>query len=301
MGEVTFNIRNFGVAKIRLDSTEPRGGNLAGQPVLYLPFKLQLRPAGPQQQPLHYVLLRLAGSISSQHLPGGEFATFEARPLAELSNPSGYDRQLDILVHLDRTRVTQFEDARAGGDANLSFSFWALIWLSTAFAPGQSPFEVIFASSLQILVPKSHWVEKVVQLWDLDSTKLIEIRFPKSQVGENFRVSYTRVEEAERLFLNGDYKQVLTTLRLSFEALAKSLGAERAGREFFESLFTSCHPDKREKARDALTAIYRFLHLGPHEQSVDQNTTAVPVVTRQDARFALTLAHAIFEYIAPAV
>ena len=58
----------------------------------------------------------------------------------------------------------------------------------------------------------------------------------------------------------------------------------------------SSHPDKKEKARDALTGFYRFLHLGPHEQA---NHPAQPVVSRQNARFALTMAYTVFEYIAP--
>jgi hypothetical protein len=81
--------------------------------------------------------------------------------------------------------------------------------------------------------------------------------------------------------------------------LAKSFGSEKAGKEFFESLFTSTHPEKKEKARDALNAIYRFLHLGPHEQASNADSNSQPVVTRNDARFALTLANAIFEYITP--
>jgi hypothetical protein len=117
--------------------------------------------------------------------------------------------------------------------------------------------------------------------------------------GENFRTSYACVEEAERLFASGQYKQVLTTLRLSFEGLAKSLGFQAAGKDFFESLFASAHPEKREKARDALTGIYRFLHLGPHEQAGHVDAGNQSEVTRPDARLALTLAHAKFEYITP--
>jgi hypothetical protein len=141
----------------------------------------------------------------------------------------------------------------------------------------------------------------VVPVWNLHNITVVEIEFPKSAAGENFRASYARVEEAQRLLANGQYKQALTTLRLSFEALALSLGFEGQDhiKKCFESLFASSHPEKKEKAREALTGIYRFLHLGPHEHANHADPNGQPVVTRQDARFALTLAYAIFEYITP--
>jgi hypothetical protein len=51
---------------------------------------------------------------------------------------------------------------------------------------------------------------------------LIELRFPGSSAGENFRSAYARVEEAERQYAGAQYKQALTTLRIAFEGLAKS-------------------------------------------------------------------------------
>jgi hypothetical protein len=63
----------------------------------------------------------------------------------------------------------------------------------------------------------------------------------------------------------------------------------------FESLFANYHPGKKEKAREALAGLYRFLHLGPHEHANQPGSEGQPVVTREDARFALTMAHAIFE------
>ena len=151
------------------------------------------------------------------------------------------------------------------------------------------------------MVPKSHWVEGVLSVWNLSNIKVVEIQFPKGTAGENCRASCARVEKAERLFASGQYKQVLTTLRLSFEALANSLGFEGQDhvKKCFEFLFASSHSEKKEKAREALTGIYRFLHMGPHEQASPPDSNAQPVVTRQDARFALTLAYAIFEYITP--
>ena len=198
---------------------------------------------------------------------------------------------------LDRQRVKRFEDARAGGNAHFQLALSYLIWY-----PAEQRFEAnVAAGSLDVVVPRSQWVDKVLSAWNLASVKVIEIAFAGDTAGENFRTSYARVEEAEKLFASGQYKQVLTSLRLAFEALALNFGFEGQERvkQCFEHLFASAHPEKKQKARDALTGIYKFLHMGPHEQGNPPEATPQPVVTRQDARFALTLAYSVFQYITP--
>jgi hypothetical protein len=290
MGEVSFVITDRQVATVRLDPNSLQGRDAGGLPQLYLPLKLQLLPGG-QRADVQYTIVRLAGLLQSQQ--SNEFGRFEVSPLAAVPNPNPYERPQDAFVPLDRLRIKRFEDARAGGDAHFQIMLSCLVWY-----PAEQRFDAPTSSGyLDVLVPKSHWAENIVPMWNLSYTRLVEIQFPKGSAGDNFRASYARVEEAEKLFASGHYKQVLTTLRLSFEALANSLGFERRVRECFESLFASGDPDKREKARDALTGIYKFLHLGPHEQINDPGVNVQPAITQQDARFALTTAYAIYEYI----
>ena len=291
MSEILLSAGGRNAITVRLDANNVSGQDLAGLPALFIPLELQLLPGG-EKGDAPYTLLRLAGTLQTRTL--GEFASFEAGPMAESSRPQPRFYQKQITVALDRVRVKRFEDARAGNNANLQITVSCLLWY-----PTQQKFEFVCGGPLQIEVPKSHWAERVLACWNLSNIKIVEIHFPKSDAGENFCNAYARVEEAEKQFASGQYKQVLTTLRLSFEGLAKSLGYQAAGKEFVESLFASSHPDKREKATEALTGLYRFLHLGPHEQANQPDSDGQPVVTRQDARFALIMAHAIFEYITP--
>ena len=293
MSEVWLPVAGRNVVTVRLESNNVSGRDMAGQPTLYLPLQLQLLPAGEQKN-VQYQLVRLAGKLQCQ--PIGEFAAFDVGPVSEASHPEPFFRQQEAFVALNRQQAGRFEDARAGKDANFQIMLTGLLWY-----PAQQKFEVTRASSgnLELSVPRSHWIDRVLSVWNLSHTRLIEIKFPGTAAGENFRNSYARVEEAERLYASAQYKQTLTTLRLSFEGLAKSLEFQSAGKDFFDSLFVSVHPDKREKATEALTGLYRFLHLGPHEQSNHPDSDGQAVVTRQDARFALITAHAIFEYITP--
>jgi hypothetical protein len=292
MSEISLEVAGRQVITVRLDPNSLNGRDLGGQPALYLPIQLQLLPAG-QSGDVQYTLVRVAGKLLNP--PLGEFASFELSPLAITPTASPFYRQYEAMVTLDPRRIRRFEDTRSGNDAYFQIMLSILVWY-----PAEHKFEAEPSrGSLEVRVPKSHWAEKVVSVWNLSNIKVVEIEFPKSTAGQIFAASYTRIDEAEKQFANGQYKQVLTTLRLSFEALANSLGFERRVRDCFESLFASSHPDKREKARDALTGIYKFLHLGPHEQANQSDPGAQPAVSRQDARFALTMAHAIFEYITP--
>lgn len=294
MSEISLEVGGRQVITIRLDANSLQGRDMGGQPALHVPLQLQLLPAG-QNADVQYTLVRLAGKVLSP--PFGEFASFETDPLALVPNPTPFYRHQEALVLLDRHRIKRFEDARAGKDAQLQIMFSCLLWY-----PVQQKFEATPSGRfLELTVPRSQWADRVISPWRISNTKVVEIEFPSSLTGETFRAAYARVEEAERLFANGLYKQVLTTLRLAFEALALGLGFEGQDRvkRCFESLFASAHPEKKEKAREALTGIYRFLHLGPHEQANNAEESTQPVIAREEARFALTLAYAIFEYITP--
>jgi len=293
MSEVWLPVGDRNVITVRLDANAVHGRDMAGQPVLYLPLQLQLLPAG-QQKNVEYQLVQLVGKLQSQ--PFGEVASFDVGPIALVPNPEPFFRQQEAFVPLTPRQVNRFEDARAGKDAYFQIMLTGTLWY-----PALQKFDVTRSSSgfLELSVPRSHWIDRVLPTWNLSHTRIIEIKFPGNAAGDNFRNSYARVEEAERLYASAQYKQVLTTLRLAFEGLAKSFGFPSAGKDFFDSLFVSVHPEKREKATNAITNAYKFLHLGPHEQANHAGSNAQPTVTRQDARFAITLAQTIFEYIAP--
>jgi len=293
MGEVFLSVAGRNVITARLESDKVHGRSWGGKPVLYLGMQLQLLPAGEQRQ-INYILVRLGGRLQTQAL--GEFASFEVEPLALVPNAQPFFRQQDILVPLDRLRVEHFEKARAGNDARFQVGITALVSSS-----GEPKFEVAHPSSgqLEVIVPRSLWIDNVLSHWNLSKTKVIEITFSDGATGEKFRNAYVRVEQAEKQFASGEYKQTLTTLRMAFEGLAKESGFPSAGKDFFESLFVTVHPDKKEKARDTLTGIYRFLHLGPHEQANQPNSNGEPAINRRDAHFALILTQAAFGYMTP--
>lgn len=289
MNEIWLEVGGQNVVTVRLDPNSVHGRDTAGQPALYLPLQLQLLPAG-QQKDVQYTLVRLTGKLLNQ--PLGEFASLDVGPLAEVPSPDPFFRQKEALVLLDRQQIKRFEDARAGSNAYFQIILSCLVWY-----PAQLQFGMARPSGyLEVKVPRSQWADNVVSVWNLSNIKVVEIEFPKSTAGENFRASYAKVEAAERLFANGQWKQTFGELYSAFEALARNLGAPKPDQQFFAALLSGLHPVKKEKFKLALDSFCDLLHLGRHEPKEAAETFAV---SPSDARFALTMAYAIFEYITP--
>jgi hypothetical protein len=130
----------------------------------------------------------------------------------------------------------------------------------------------------QILVPRSHWIDRALNAWKISDLRLLEINFPAD--GRNEVVSaMARRARAEQFYRTGDYPHVLTELRSAFADIAESYSAQRADKNTFEKMLVNTHPKVREKLRDAFHYFCAFLHLGPHEPSP---TSEVPApISRQ--------------------
>ncbi len=290
MPEVGLNVGNFQVITLRLEPTDLYASGTPAWPRLTFRFQIQLLPARDQQTEFNYVLLRLAGHLETP--PIGVFAEFEVGPLVEESRSTPYFRQLNVSVDLDHRRIRQLEYARSGRDLQLQLRFFGVAWL-----PKGLKFDAIQSSGvLQIVVPRSHWADQVLSRWGLANVKLIEITFAAGELGEVFRAAYARVEAAEKLFANGQYKQVLAELYSCFEGLAKSMGFGKPDQSFFAQLLAEVHPTKKECAKLALGQFCDFLHLGRHEA---KEAPASFEISRSDARFALIMTQSVFEYITP--
>ena len=139
-------------------------------------------------------------------------------------------------------------------------------------------------------------MDEVVSRWGLSDVRIVEIALPKSEAGGNFRAAYSHVDAAEKLFANGQYKQVLAELYSAFEALAKSMDLPRPDQQFFADLLAELHPAKKDSAKRALDNFCDFLHLGRHEANQAPEAFAI---SRGDARFALIMSEGVLEYITP--
>ena len=288
MAEAYFNVKSRGVLRVRMEPTEIFGTGSATFPTLMLQLKFQLLPA-QLQTVTNYTLLRLAGKLAVGN-ENTDLATFEAPPLAEGSNTNSWERALNVFVPLDIRQIKHIEELRDGKDLLLKFTFTGLVAIE-----GGSEFERLQDISLQLQVPRSHWIDRALNVWRVSDLRLLEINSPANGRKEVV-LGIARLAQAEQFYRTGDYPHVLTELRSAFAAIAECYSAQQADKNTFEKMLVNTHPKVREKLRDTFHYFCSYLHLGPHEPVPTPDASAP--ISRHDARFALVTAHAIFEYFA---
>jgi hypothetical protein len=147
--------------------------------------------------------------------------------------------------------------------------------------------------SLDISVPRSHWIDMALKPWGVSDLRLLEIKFPGASHKEMATARH-RLEQAEEFYRAGNYPQVLTELRNAFDAIAQVYSQKGVGKDAWEELLAHTHAGVRERLLETLASFRKVLHLGPH-QPLPTAQTPTPI-SRQDARFALIVSHAVFEY-----
>lgn len=288
MAEGFFSVKNRGVVRVRLEPTDICGMGSAAFPILTLQLKLQLLPA-QLDSIVNYTLVRLAGKLTVAN-ENTELATFEAPPLAETSNTNSYERQLAVNVPLSVRQIKHIEELRDGKNPAFNVTLTGLIVLQPS-----NEFEQLRDLMLQLHVPRSHWIDNVLNRWNISDLRLLEINSPTTGRTE-IALAYTRLAQAEHFYRTGDYPHVLTELRSAFAAVAACYSAQQADKNTFDKMLVNTHPKVREKLKESFHDFAAFLHLGPHKPSP---TAEVPVpISRHDARLALVTSHAIFEYFA---
>lgn len=283
MSETSFSVKGNGVGKVRLESTDIIGIGSPANPQLLVGVKFQLLPMGQNT----YTLLRVHGKIfiGNENQP---VATAEHTPIAEESYQNIYERTVQLTVPLTLTQIKHIEDVRNGNDLRLKLILSGLVAVKQL-----NEFERLQDMSLDISVPRSHWIDMALKPWGVSDLRLLEIKFPGASHKE-MATARQRLEQAEEFYRVGNYPQVLTELRNAFDAIAQVYSQKGVGKDAWEEILAHAHAGVRERLLEMLASFRKLLHLGPH-QPLPTAQTPTPI-SRQDARFALIVAHAIFEY-----
>ena len=102
-----------------------------------------------------------------------ELATFEAPPLAETSNTNSYERQLNLNVPLNIRQVKHIEELRDGKNPVFTVTLTALVALQPS-----NEFEQLRDLTLQLHVPRSHWIDHALNRWNISDLRLLEVNGP---------------------------------------------------------------------------------------------------------------------------
>ena len=209
----------------------------------------------------------------------------------------GYLTQVRVEVPITRA-VLEFIDRqqRDAADVRLQLELQAFLRLRTEVPapPGQTPPEPgpwrevkIWPIQVDVAIPRSEWITRVVQPLGVEQYVLLEIALPPAPDRSRWEQALAHLAAAEQRYREGNDPEVLQRCYAAFEAL------EGAPAAIFETL-----PDKAKGKRldDALRTAKAYMNSGRHVSATGEQMGEYPVDHR-DAAFTLGQAKLWLSYI----
>ncbi|MEM3449827.1 MAG: hypothetical protein QXP38_13340 [Nitrososphaerota archaeon] len=195
-----------------------------------------------------------------------------------------------FYADLDHYRLAQIEKIREGGDLQLRATLDFI-----AEVERQPPVKYFAAVAVKKRVPKSDWVERILPQLKYKDVSLIEI--PKIE-RPDFTDIMSRVNEAWRQHLMGEYDKVLTECRKAMEGLTTFIknmgfqkevvdekGVRKAIPDWEKAL---AHKEMGDIIETMVQKHFGFLSPGAHYGKS---------INREDAEFAIMFTHGLINLV----
>lgn len=270
------------LVQLRLDSVSGQGRL---QPRLILDFQAETKGTD-----LHAEVHALRVEVTSN---GEYLGTGSARNV--VSDVWSWDTQLRVEVPINRA-VIDFVDQHPDSTVQLMLEVQALLRLRTEpmALPGQvspepGPWREVttWPAQMQVPIPRSEWVARVVQPLGVEQFVFLEVAIPPAPDSARWEKALSHLAEAEQHYREGNDPEVLQRCYAAFEAL------EGAPKAIFDTV-----PDveKRDRLNEALRTAKEYMHNGRHVSQAGASEGAYPVDHR-DAAFALGQAKLWLAYV----
>lgn len=159
----------------------------------------------------------------------GEFCSPEQRAVAmfrdevNLHADSHYspETQFRLEIPLDFFTVARIEQSR-DGDLRAALNFRAMFAIHLSGALGVERFEAARVEPLVFMIPKSHWVDKLLPQLGYGKIELIEVRIPDGIRGQGLPEAVKEMREARSYLLNGDWEKAVAHCRNTLEIILNS-------------------------------------------------------------------------------
>ena len=270
------------LVQLRLDSVSGQGRL---QPRLILDFQAETKGTD-----LHAEVHALRVEVTSN---GEYLGTGSARKV--VSDVWSWDTQLRVEVPINRA-VIDFVDQHPDSTVQLMLEMQAFLRLRTEpmALPGQvspepGPWREVttWPAQMQVPIPRSEWVARVVQPLGVEQFVFLEVAIPPATDRARWEKALSHLAEAEQHYREGNDPEVLQRCYAAFEAL------EGAPKAIFDTV-----PDveKRDRLNEALRTAKEYMHNGRHVSQAGASEGAYPVDHR-DAAFALGQAKLWLAYV----
>lgn len=232
MPEIFFNASGSmaSYATVRVESTHIGGQGGPAFPQMLIPLSITLKEVDPQwrtgnyvstpDDPVqHYSLLQLSGTFFANNL---QLGTFQTPPLT-LNTKYNQGGTIVLLISLDLFRIEYMEERRSG---DMPLRVDIIPWIAKHYETtrkdklsGYEQFETNY-HQLSLLVPQSHWVDKVLPGLGYGKMQLLEVPIPATVIGASLARTVSELQRSQDAMKNGDYNKALGSCRHALDTLS---------------------------------------------------------------------------------
>lgn len=299
--------QSYSIGHLSVDSLQIRGHGDSSAAHLFFPLEVLLKPlltdssTAELKKYLHFTLMQVWADLYFSSPPNTEFLLSHtgSKPILEESRDWAGNHQLMLpvtassLSHLERLRT---------GDVSFKLQIEILLALHPASDKQINPGDLGIkrfertVCELNLSIPKSHWVEKILPALGWGKYKLVEIRTPEQAIPTAYQKTLTAFEQAQHCVNIGDYSQAVAHCRKALEALPSVVKLK------FPKGTNPTYPDKvdaflgklslPQTSNDALKVMIKqmwSMTSKPHHTGVSYS--------RADAEFAISAIAAILAYL----
>jgi hypothetical protein len=290
MAEIRIDLQSWSIIRVEVDPLYIRFSGGHEYPLLIIPTKLSINASKEQGNVPHFAVV---GIKSELLLAGHPYKLADSllnlNPIS-FTNRRNVSNDYQLEFPLDIPRLKFIEEKRRG-DLKLQLTFSLLICLFKPFSTQNDlqdslDFDRLISNhGLDINIPQSHWVNRILPTLSLMDYFLIEI--PKGN--QTLQEAWKYLDQAENDFRNWNTKGVFAHCRELSTHLDTSIKSK-----FGKDTFTY-----KERWRRAYEKFNHWASLDLHLENLKQSSTYPPdvVVTKKiDAEHLLIVSKALLKY-----
>ncbi|MDD5238831.1 MAG: hypothetical protein PHH61_00005 [Candidatus Nanoarchaeia archaeon] len=287
--------------ELEINENEIVGSGVISHPNLEIPISYRINPImdilAPQGPQNRISIIHLDAELSINNISLSCYSRFQLTKKISSYTDKTKSGRIMLSAHLCYMDITTLEEQRKARDLkNLKLDIRALVEIERT----AGIFTEIATGEVLLNIPQSHWVTKILNPWQYDKVKLIEIKFSEDSNNKLLQEGYNRLQTAKTAYTEGRSSDCVLWCYRAFEYMVK----EKLGKpelrnissanfqEFLNGIIQDVPDDhKRLRVGAMFGALCQFCHDdGRHEKpgySLDH----------ADAEFVLIQTQVLFQYL----
>lgn len=193
------------------------------------------------------------------------------------SSNYGHENQVQFACDLDHHRLEMIERRRAGGNLTLWLQIWPIVVAGAESLDAE-------LRPIKLDIPRDDWLQFYAAVGG-GHYDVIEVQY-SAREAEEFKVALTRLNEARKHMLTGDYNSAVARCRNVLEAFSNE--SESSFNESFRPLFTVKTDERRGAEYAGVVSKLKQLSAFAHHEFGSPTT-----YSRAEAQFVIRTTEAV--------